>query len=81
MLASSIWSYENPDKIEILKSFFKKKDPPKFSVEKEESKIIVANSFSVKLTKLISLSEKTAFVTLEKNISYFDEYSKWLCYK
>ena len=44
---ASLWGYENPEKIEGIKSYFKKKIPPQVSSEKTEVKEVTANSFSV----------------------------------
>ena len=73
LMLASFWGYENPEKIESTKSYFKKRTPPKVSAEKTEAKEIIANSFSVEFSKIISLSEKTAFVVKNKNFSKFDE--------
>ena len=73
LIFASFWGYENPEKIESIKSYFKKKIPPQVSRETTDVIEVVANSFSVELSKIISLSGKTAFVVLEENFSKFDE--------
>lgn len=63
-----IWTVENPDKIETLRSSlkikFKKPDSNTFTESISESKKnqITANSFKVKVEKVLSLNEKTTFV-------------------
>ena len=60
IIFTSVWVYENPETIEILKNYFKK------------NKIVKANSFNIKIDKIISLSKKTAFILYEKNFSKFN---------
>ena len=71
LLFAVIWSYENPESIEYFKNYIKKnKEITAEKVDSEEEKII-ANSFLVKLSKIISLSEKTAFVVyLDKKLKF-----------
>ena len=58
----TIWTYENPENIEYLKNYIKKnKEIKAEKIDPNEEKI-VANSFLVKLSKIVSLSEKTAFI-------------------
>ena len=66
-----IWTYENPENIEYLKNYIKKnKEIKAEKIDPNEEKI-VANSFLVKLSKIISLSEKTAFVVyLDKKLKF-----------
>jgi len=73
VIITSIWSYENPDKLEAIKSYFFKNKKPKVKANTEEVFVRVANSFLVEVSKMISLSEKTAFVVFDKNFSNFDE--------
>jgi aldose sugar dehydrogenase len=63
LLIAIIWGYDNPEKIEVGKNFYKKKEIPKFEDIKNSSKKIIANSFTVELSQILSLSEKTAFIT------------------
>ena len=60
IIFTSVWVYENPEPIEILKNYLKK------------NKIVKANSFNIKIDKIISLSKKTAFILYEKNFSEFN---------
>ena len=73
LLVVTIWGYENPEKIEILKSFYKKNKVPDFEIKKIDAKKIIANSFSLELSQVISLSEKTAFIVYDDHNSKFDE--------
>ena len=75
IILTSIWSYENNDKLEIIKSYFLKKKAPKIEANTKDIFVKVANSFSVKISKVITLSEKTAFVIFDKNVPDFDESS------
>ena len=59
----TIWTYENPENIEYLKNYFKKNEEIKAQkIDPNEEKII-ANSFLIKLSKIVSLSEKTACIS------------------
>ena len=60
IIFTSVWVYENPEPIRILKNYLKK------------NKIVKANSFNIKIDKIISLSKKTAFILYEKNFSKFN---------
>ena len=70
---ASIYTYEHPEKIEIIKSFFYEKKEPEIKYVNKEIKKISANSFNVEFSKIISISEKTAFIVYDENISNFDE--------
>jgi Glucose/sorbosone dehydrogenases len=72
LLFAVIWSYENPENIEYFKNYIKKnKEIKAEKVDSAEEKII-ANSFLVKLSQIISLSEKTAFVVYPDKKLKFD---------
>ena len=73
LLLATIWGYENPEKIEIFKSFYKKNKKPEFEIVQSNTKKIRANSFHVELSQIISLSERTAFIVYEDNNPEFDE--------
>ena len=55
---SVIWSYENPEKVELIKSYFKKKQT--VEVKKVSSNIqkFTANSFNVEIEKVLDIIEK-----------------------
>ena len=59
----SVWTFENPEKLEKIKSAFKKNKAIKVETEVKDSKSINSNSFSLIVTKEIGLKDKTAFVT------------------
>tara|TARA_Y100000590_G_scaffold332019_1_gene377455 strand:- start:1431 stop:2696 length:1266 start_codon:yes stop_codon:yes gene_type:complete len=72
LIFASLWSYENPENIESIKLYFKTTKAPKIKKETELLKEVKANSFSVEYTKVISLSEKTAFIVSDENFSQFN---------
>jgi len=67
-----VWTFENPEKIEKIKSEFKKNKKVKTNVVSSESKNIFANSFTVKLSQVLENNSKTAFVTYPNKIKKFD---------
>ena len=66
LLFVSLWTYENPENVEIIKSYLKKNRKPDVTITNEDSIEILANSYSVQISKVISLSEKT----LNKNFLF-----------
>ena len=62
VLLTAIWTFENPEKIEKVKSFFKKKQIEEVSVTESETQKFLANSFTVDVNKVLELKDKTAFV-------------------
>ena len=73
LLFVTIWTYENPEKIEILKNYFKKNKNITAEIQNtQKSERLVANSFFVKISKIISFSEKTAFIVYPENKPKFD---------
>ena len=73
IIGSIIWSYENPEKVEILKDFFKKKQHPKIEIANDTSEKFTANAYDVNLIKIIDLKEKTAFLTYPINERIFNK--------
>ena len=69
---TAIWTFENPERIEKFKDAFKKNQKAEIKAISGESKNVVANAFTVKLTQVLENSSKTAFVTYPKNIQIFD---------
>jgi len=67
-----VWTFENPEKIEKIKSEFKKNKKVKTNLVSSESKNIFANSFTVKLSQVLENNSKTAFVTYPNKIKKFD---------
>ena len=62
VLLTAIWTFENPEKIEKIKSFFKKKQIIEIEVSESEIQKFIANSFTVEAKKVLKLEDKTAFV-------------------
>ena len=67
-----IWTYENPDKIELIKNIYKKNQDPVSKEIKAQSIKILANSFIVNYENIISLSHKTSFVLYDKEDELFN---------
>ena len=72
LLVALIWSYENPENIEYFKNYIKKNKEIKAEKVDSVDEKIIANSFLVKLSQIISLSEKTAFVVYPDKKLEFD---------
>ena len=62
VLLTAVWTFENPEKIEKIKSFFKKKQIIEIEVSESEIQKFIANSFTVEAKKVLKLEDKTAFV-------------------
>ena len=73
VLLTAIWTFENPEKIEIIKSKFKKEKIPEVKLSDKNTQEFIANSFSVKVEKVLDLSEKTAFMIYKDKKDIFDE--------
>ncbi len=77
IMISVFWTYDNPDKIEVIKSKIKKfKEPEQkyLNEDLEKLEVVEANSFKVSHKKIISLNEKTAFINSNiKNGEKFDK--------
>ena len=67
-----VWTFENPEKIEKIKSEFKKNEKVEIDITKVKGKKIFANSFSIDLTQVLENTSKTAFVTYPNNVKKFD---------
>ena len=63
VIASLFFSYENPEKIEKIKDYFKKNKNIKVEKVDGDNLIFYANAFNVNVKKIIDLKEKTAFLT------------------
>ena len=68
-----IYTYENPERFDVIKYHFKQYTAPQAKLEKGPTQTVKANSFSVEFSKVISLNNKTAFIIHDKNISNFSE--------
>ena len=77
LIAISIYVNENPGKIEIIKDYFSKEKIPVLVLDDGEGEIQrqPGNSFLIEFQKVVSLSEKTAFIVHDENIQDFDENS------
>ena len=72
IIVSIIWTFENPEKIEKIKSNFKKNKKIEVSKVDKNFKNVIANSFTVEYSQVLKLEDKTAFVIHPKNIKNFD---------
>ena len=72
IIFSIIWTFENPEKIEKIKSDFKKNEKTNISKVATNSKNIIANSFTVEFEHILKMSDKTAFIIHPKNEKKFD---------
>ena len=72
----SIYTHENSDKIERIKNYFTKETPP-YVIKARQGQIQLApaNSFLIKFSKVLSISEKTTFIVHNENTLDFDETS------
>ena len=75
IIFTAIWTFENPERIEKFKDAFKKNQKAEIKAISGESKNVVANAFTLKLTQVLENSSKTAFVTYPKNIQIFDPFN------
>ena len=72
IIFSIIWTFENPEKIEKIKSEFKKNKKVEVVKVGENFKNIIANSFTLEISQLLKISDKTAFMVYPKNLKDFD---------
>ena len=70
---TAIWTFENPEKIEKIKSFFKKKQSVQVEAVEDEGQKFIANSFSVEVKKVLEFNDKTAFVIYNEFNDVFDQ--------
>ena len=75
LIIISIYVNENPERIEIIKSYFSKDKIPIIRAREGEIERSPGNSFIVEFLKVISLSERTAFIIHDENALDFDETS------
>ena len=66
IIMSILWTFENPEKIEKVKSYFKKKNIIEAKISNEALKEVTANSFSVNFNEVLEINDKTAFVIHKK---------------
>ena len=62
IIISIVWSYENPEKIERLKFYFKKNQKPDVNIITTNYKNFTANAFDLEIKKVISFDQKPAFI-------------------
>ena len=62
IIVSILWTFENPEKIEKIKSYFNKKKITETKVINESTTEVTANSFHVNFNKVLEINDKTAFV-------------------
>ena len=75
LIIISLYVNENPERIEIIKSYFIKDKVPTLKAQEGDIQRSPGNSFVVEFLKVISLSERTAFIIHDENTSDFDETS------
>ena len=63
----SLYTHENPEKIERIKSYFTKEKAPRLKVIEGQILRKPANSFIIEVSKVLSISEKTAFIVHDKH--------------
>jgi len=75
LIIISIYVHVNPGKIEIIKDYFSKEKKPVLALNDGEIKRQPGNSFLIEFQKVVSLSERTAFIVHDENILDFDKNS------
>ena len=73
LIIVSVYTYENPEKMDIVKYYFKKHIPSKIKFEQGPSQRSLGNSFAVEFSQEVSFSEKTAFIVHDENILKFNK--------
>jgi len=68
----SYYTYENPERVEVIKDYLKKQKKPEVKIDQKEIYRVPGNSFIVEFSKKISLSKKTAFIYHDDDKSNFD---------
>ena len=71
----SLYTHENPEKIEGIKNYFTKDKPPRLKAKQGQIHRKPANSFIIEFSKVLSISEKTTFIVHNENTLDFDETS------
>ena len=73
ILFTAIWTFENPEKIEKIKSYFKKKQKVQVEAVVDDGQKFIANSFSIEVNKVLDFNDKTAFVIYNEFNDAFDQ--------
>ena len=69
LIIISVYVNENPEKIEIIKNYFSKDKTPELVLDDgTEIQRQPSNSFIIEFQKVVSLSEKTAFIVHEEKV-------------
>jgi len=71
----SLYTHENPETIERMKNYFTKDKAPRLKAIQDQIHRKPANSFIIEFSKVLSISERTAFIVHDKNTLDFDETS------
>ena len=69
----SLYTYEHPESIERIKHYIILNKEPEVKLEKSNIQKVLANSFTVEFSKVVSLSEKTAFIVHDEKIAKFNK--------
>ena len=76
LVAISVYVNENPEKIKMVRNYFKTDKVPDLILDDGgEIQSQPGNSFIIEFQKVVSLSEKTAFIVHDENIQDFDKNS------
>jgi len=70
-----LYTHENSEKIEKIKNYFTKETPPRLKAIQGQIHRKATNSFIIEFSKVLSISERTAFIVHDKNTLDFDETS------
>jgi len=69
----SLYTYEHPESFERVKHYIILNKEPEVKLEKSNIQKVLANSFIVEFSKVVSLSEKTAFIVHDEKIAKFNK--------
>ena len=81
LIIASIFTYENPEVIDIIKKSFEKRLPSKIKFEQGPSNRSAGNSFIVEFSQEVSFLKRTAFIIHDKNVLNFNENSLKIYYQ
>ena len=73
LIIISLYTYEHPESIERIKHYVILNKEPDVKLEKSNIQKVLANSFSVEFSRVVSLSEKTAFIVHDEKILKFNK--------
>ena len=72
LIIVSIYTYQNPDKFELIKTYFSKAEKREIKFSGTPIIIMSGNSFIVGVSKEFSFTERTAFLIHDENVLNFD---------